>query len=372
MRFVLPALQLTRNAFASSQPTIGRVFSTSRSVLAEKSTVPIALISKIRNLRPGTPMNIARSALLASGNDLDLALKWLVDEAAKSGAVKAEKLSGRLAQEGLVGVILENDGLAGEGFKGVRGAMVEIGCETDFVARTDEFRDLVEGVARSLSFFAESVGEGGKHFRRLNLDTIKDVPMLPPLSTTSSSTYSPTDEHHKISTISAAIAGTVARLGENISLKRAVSISIDDPDSTYLASTYLHGVSKSALATGSPNLFQSGTLAGVLLLKLPGGKIETEGLKMVLRSLARQVVAVPTTSVAGASSEEAKLPVLEGGEVSTALYDQPIMTMASTPAFEFEAGSSVRTVLEKWSASRGIEQGGLQVIEVERWEVGGE
>ena len=372
MRFALNTLRNTRSAFAASPPTMGRFLSSSRSVSTTKSGVPIALISKIRNLRPGTPMNIARSALLASENDLDRALKWLVDEAAKSGAVKAEKLSGRLAQEGLVGVILENDGLASEGAKGVRGAMVEIGCETDFVARTDEFRDLVEGVARSLSFFADSAVEGGKHFKRLDLETIKDVPMLPPLSTTSSSTYSPTDDHHKISTISAAIAGTVARLGENISLKRAVSIHIDDPNSTYLASTYLHGVSKSPLATGTPNLFQSGTLAGVLLLKLPGGKVETEGLKTVLRSLARQVVAVPTTSVAGESKGGETLPVLEGGEVSTALYEQPLMTMASTPELEFEAGSSVKTVLDKWSALRGIEKGGLQVVEVERWEVGGD
>lgn len=327
-----------------------------------KAGVPIALISRIRTLRPGTPMSVARAALLASDNDTDAALVWLAAQTAATGAVKAAKLAGRAATEGLVGVILERDGLVvSEGGPGVRGALVEIGCETDFVARTDEFRALVEAVTRSLSFFAEAVAPPLPQLRELDLEQIKAVPLLPPLSSTSSSSYSPTNSHAAVETIGSAIATTVARLGENIALKRAVSLSIDS-SAGFLASAYVHGAGKVA---GPANRFQSGTLAGLLLFRLPGNAIEAEGLRTVTRALARQVVAVPTTSVLGAAAAGE-------GEVSTALYEQPLMTMMPSPALEFEAGATVARVLEAWSTARGVRDGGLEVLEVARWDVGGE
>lgn len=84
--------------------------------------------------------------------------------------------------------------------------------------------------------------------------------------------------------------------------------------------------------------------------------------KSVLRALARQVVAVPTDSVRGSGKGEE--------EVSKALYEQPIMTMVSSEKLVFGEGATVEQVLEAWSRKRGVE-GDLEVMEVQRWEVGG-
>lgn len=342
-------------------------------------------------------MSLARTALLASDNDLPGALQWLTDQAAASGAIKAAKLSSRLAEEGLVGVVLTRDGMevnsssssssVEEGMKGggVRGAMVELGCETDFVARTEEFRLLLEDVTRSIAFFAEpfttssssssshNKGRKQQQLRELEWNGIKDIPILPRLEATSTTAYSSTNQHGKIETIKTSIAAIVSRLGENISLKRAISLAIEDDQDVKtlsLASTYSHG-SKAGIVSTDSHVFQSGTLASLLLFNLPRGvdrkvTLQAEGLKSLTRSLARQVVAVPTLSV----NAQSKVEPIEG-EMSTALYDQPLITMASNASFEFEAGSNVKTVLQKWSESRNIEGNGIQVVEVARWTVGG-
>lgn len=283
-------------------------------------------------------------------------------------------MSGREANEGLIGVVLyEGEGGEGEGEGEVRGAMIELSSETDFVARTKEFGQLVEGITRSLAFFAEPAPSsstttninGGKRIRELKFEEIKEVPMLPRLSTTSSNSYDSSNEHSKVETIGSSIAGIVSRLGENISIRRAVSIAIPSSSSNglLLAKTYLHMAKKGEVGSQ----FQSGSMASLLLFRAASSskKINRDGLDLMTRALARQVVAVPTSSVISTSSvEEAK-----EGEMSTALYDQPLITISSNDKFQFEAGSNVKSVLEKWSKDHECQ---LEVLEVERWEVGGE
>lgn len=303
-------------------------------------------------------MNLAKAALLASANDLPGALAWLAEQAVTTGAAKAEKLAGREAKQGLVGVVITRNGSAGPG--GVRGAMVELSCETDFVARTDEFRTLLEGITRSLAFFAE---EGG--VQPLEWTAIKDVPLLPPLEASSSQTYDPQNDHSRIDTIDTALSAMVSRLGENISLRRALSIALEPlAGSINFAAMHSHG-SKAGLAPSES--FQSGLLAGLVVFQMPPETLVAEGLELVTRALARQVVAVPTLTV-GLSADA---PIVVEGELSTALYEQPILTLASNAGFEFEAGSNVQTILRRWSAARQVAGEGLEAIHVKRWEVGG-
>lgn len=348
---------------------IVRCYSTPAAPSTTPLAVPIALISKIRSLRPGTPLSLARSALQASSNSLPDALAWISEQAAASGAAKSKKLEGREAKEGLIGVALVADGL-GEG--GVRGAMVEISCETDFVARTDQFRELVESVARSLAFFAEPVSIGADasipHLKHHSTESVNSTPVIPLPSV--SSAVVPTST---IPTISTSISTLVSLLGENISLRRSLSFTlpsfpIDSAYPTHLASTFLHN----AVTSGPDKDFQSGSLAGLLLFKLPkGGKVEKADVKKIMRVLARQVVAVPTSSVRSASNtSEAPSPSSEG-EQSLVLYDQALLTLSSSEELAFEQGANVQSVLGIWSKGKGIEGEGLQVVEVERWEVGG-
>ncbi|GAA5935094.1 uncharacterized protein JCM15063_003148 [Sporobolomyces koalae] len=361
------AFAALRSTLRAPAPSTTRTFTSSRLSLAAdkpKSSVPVALIAKIRAQRPGTPLSLARSALQAAENDLDGALAWIAQQAQESGAKKQEKLAGRTAEQGLVAVAVLADGTGGTG---VRASLVEMRCETDFVARTDEFRQLAEGVARSLAFFAEPSASNGLVQLDVKHDTTLDMPVVPsPQHITPDTTPSAPE------TVRSSLASIVSRLGENIKLHRAASISLEpslpsSPVPTFLASSYLHASKTPAEA--AKDGVQSGTLGGLVIAQLSkGGNVEKPEVKSVLRALARQVVAVPTASIAASSAA----PPPQQGEPSTALYDQQLITMAPSPKFEFDAGSNVREVLNKWSQVRGVKGDGLQVTELARWELGAE
>ncbi|GAA5911779.1 hypothetical protein JCM6882_003349 [Rhodosporidiobolus microsporus] len=362
--------------FAPRPTSLSRSFaSTSRYAQDKPASVPIQLISKIRTARPGTPLSLARSALQAANNDLDGALAWIAEQAKESGAAKAEKLASRTAEQGLVAVAVLADGSGGVG---VRASLVEMRCETDFVARTDEFRELTEGIARSLAYFAEPSQQPVLSRLDVKGAQLLETPVVPAPSKVAQ--LAETEDHKNLGgeTVKTSIASIVSRLGENIHLHRAASISLEpvlpsasssSQQPVYLASSYLH-LSKTPSAAAAADGVQSGALGGLLLARLSSQDapaVDPTEVKGLLRALSRQVVAMPTSSVV--PLEGAK--PLEEGEPSTALYEQQLITMAPSAKFEFEAGSSVGKVLEQWSKVRGLKgEKGLEVVGLERWELG--
>ncbi len=91
-------------------------------------------VSALRN-RTGAGMMDCKRALEETGGDVEKAVELL----RKKGIAKAEKRAGRRASEGLVGQYLH--------FNGKIGVLVEVNCETDFVARTEDFQNLVRDLA---------------------------------------------------------------------------------------------------------------------------------------------------------------------------------------------------------------------------------
>jgi elongation factor Ts len=93
-------------------------------------------IDEIKRLRGLTGVGItdAKQALVAAGGDVDKALS----EMRKKGLTKAEKRAEREARSGLIGSYVHD---------GRIGVLVEVNCETDFVAKTDEFKELVKDLA---------------------------------------------------------------------------------------------------------------------------------------------------------------------------------------------------------------------------------
>jgi len=85
--------------------------------------------------RTGAGMMDCKRALEEAGGDLEKA----VDVLRKKGAAKADTRAGREASEGLVEAYIH--------FNGHVGVLVEVNCETDFVARTEDFKQLVRDVA---------------------------------------------------------------------------------------------------------------------------------------------------------------------------------------------------------------------------------
>lgn len=94
---------------------------------------PLAILRK----KTGYTFANCKKALDLHQNDLAKAEKWLHEQAQALGWAKAVKLQGRITQQGLVGVLVQNN----------IGAMVEVNCETDFVARNAVFQQFVQSAS---------------------------------------------------------------------------------------------------------------------------------------------------------------------------------------------------------------------------------
>jgi elongation factor Ts len=89
--------------------------------------------------RTGAGMMDCKKALVETGGDLEKAVDWL----RKKGAASAEKKVGRATNEGLIEAYIH---------PGSRlGVLIEVNCETDFVAKTPEFRALVKDLAMQVA-----------------------------------------------------------------------------------------------------------------------------------------------------------------------------------------------------------------------------
>ncbi|KAH9170592.1 elongation factor TS-domain-containing protein [Lactarius sanguifluus] len=334
------------------------------SQLTEKPTVK--LVAQLRKL---TEVSIikAREALAASNNDVSAALAWLQNDLAVSGAQKAAKLSHRAAGEGLVGAsVLARGTGSGAGHGGVRAALVELNCETDFVARNALFARLVADVVHTAAFLAEpaepeSDSSVSSSIRPVPRAQLLDAPLL--------SAEGPTPSPVALSshgTVADAIRTAMAKLGENIVLQRAAAVAHEPVSRTrselgLRVATYAHGQGGAPLP---PSQAQGrvGALA-LIALKSPRlqallGAPEFRGdLERVERALARQIVGFDTPAIRG-----------EEG----ALYGQPFMMLGD--ALE---GETVEAGLGRWAREKqlildtdGGDTGGIQVMEYLKWTVG--
>ncbi|MEM6433536.1 MAG: translation elongation factor Ts [Cyanobacteria bacterium P01_D01_bin.115] len=96
------------------------------------------LVKELRE-KTGAGMMNCKKALTESGGDLEKAIEWL----RKKGIASAAKKEGRVAAEGLVHSYIHTGGRVG--------VLVEINCETDFVARREEFKGLAQDIAMQIA-----------------------------------------------------------------------------------------------------------------------------------------------------------------------------------------------------------------------------
>jgi elongation factor Ts len=146
------------------------------------ATITASMVKDLRE-KTGAGMMDCKTALGEANGDMEAAVDWL----RKKGLSKAAKKAGRLAAEGLIGVFVAPK----------KGAMVEVNSETDFVARNDHFQGLVKMVAD----VALGAGE--------NIEAV-----------TAARTGS--------MTVADAISSAIATIGENITLRRAAVLSVDE------------------------------------------------------------------------------------------------------------------------------------------------
>jgi elongation factor Ts len=94
---------------------------------------------KVLREKTGAGMMDCKKALQENDGDIEKAVEWL----RQKGITSAEKKSGRIAAEGLVGSYIHTGGRIG--------VLVEVNCETDFVARGEKFQELVRNVAMQVA-----------------------------------------------------------------------------------------------------------------------------------------------------------------------------------------------------------------------------
>jgi elongation factor Ts len=148
------------------------------------------MVKELRE-RTGAGMMDCKAALQETGGDMERA----VDLLRKKGLAKAAKKAGRIAAEGLIGLEVENH----------KGVLVEVNSETDFVARNELFQNLVKritGVALRVGADVEKIKAAKEHG----------------------------------STIDEAVTEAVAKIGENLSLRRASELSVESG----LIGNYMH------------------------------------------------------------------------------------------------------------------------------------
>jgi len=110
---------------------------TAKEVAGEAKAISIELIKKLKELS-GVGLTDAKKALVEAKGDFDKALS----EMRKKGMTKAEKRGDRETREGIVDSYVHDGRIA---------AIIEVNCETSFVAKTDEFRDLAHKLAMQVA-----------------------------------------------------------------------------------------------------------------------------------------------------------------------------------------------------------------------------
>ncbi len=146
------------------------------------TTISASLVKELRD-KTGAGMMDCKAALTETKGHIEQAVDWL----RKKGLSKAANKAGRIAAEGLIGVVAKDKA----------GAMVEVNSETDFVARNEQFQDMVRKIT---SLAPKADGDLGKLLALT----------YPGKSVT-------VEEHVK---------ETVATIGENMSVRRTVAMSV--------------------------------------------------------------------------------------------------------------------------------------------------
>jgi len=167
-----------------------KAFQSSCKLLA---TSPLAALRK----KTGYSISNCKKALEITGNDLSKAETWLNSQAQEQGWMKAAKLQSRTTRHGLIGISQNKVGVA----------MVEINCETDFVARNEKFQTLVAEAARACA-------------RNLPIDS----PAVHNISYNSEELGALKSSDEISTKLSDLVALNIGQIGENMNLRRGYAI----------------------------------------------------------------------------------------------------------------------------------------------------
>lgn len=212
--------------------------------------ITAAMVKELREMS-GAGMMDCKKALTNTDGDMDKAMEFLRE----NGLAKAAKKAGRIAAEGLVCTNVSADGKIA--------SMVEVNSETDFVAKNDVFREFVEQVA------AQAAETDAADIDAFMAEDWKAEAGM---------------------TVSEKLAGMIAKIGENMNIRRFVKLTADDG----IIVSYIHAAGK----------------IGVLVKAQTDN--DSDDVKECLKNVAMQIAAMSPKYVSTADvSEEYKKHELE-------------------------------------------------------------
>ncbi len=179
------------------------------------SSISAAEVKALRT-QTGAGMMDCKRALSDAGGDSERAMELLRER----GLAKAGKRAGRATSEGAIGVSLNS----------TVGAIVELGCETDFVARTEEYQALVQQIADLVASNADLT-----HAEKTLSATMGE------------------------GSVEVRIQAAIAKLGENVELKRVARVVVDSG----LVGGYVHAGGKLGVIVGIAADVQDERLEGL-------------------------------------------------------------------------------------------------------------
>ncbi|OKH31482.1 translation elongation factor Ts [Calothrix sp. HK-06] len=197
--------------------------------------VSAKLVQELRQ-KTGAGMMDCKKALKENEGDIEKASEWL----RQKGISKADKAAGKVTAEGLVETAVTEDGRVG--------VLLEVNCQTDFVARNDAFKALVSNLAKQ-AVTASSV------------DELLSQPYV----------------ENKDLTVAETLKQQVAQLGENMQVRRLENFSLNSGT---------QGVVESYIHTG-------GRVGVLVELDCQNTAANNEEFKTLARNIAMQVAACP-------------------------------------------------------------------------------
>ena len=205
------------------------------------ATITASMVKELRE-KTGAGMMDCKQALQENGGDMEKAIDWL----RAKGLSKAAKKSSRVAAEGLIGVATE----------GAKGAVVEVNSETDFVARNEQFQEMVAAIAKL------ALAAGG------------DIAALKAAEFPGAGKS--VDEH---------VQEMVGTIGENMTVRRCAGLDVEEG----VVASYMHN-------QVAPGLGKIGVLVA---LKSTGdaGKLEELGRKIAMHVAAAAPLALTAEEI---------------------------------------------------------------------------
>lgn len=219
---------------------------------AEKKSSPLGALRK----KTGYSLTLCKQALAANEQNLERAEKWLEEQAQAQGWSKAQKLEGRNTAQGLIGLYVE----------GNSGAMIELNCETDFVAKNTKFHSLLNEIAAAKfqHLKANPAPSGDISIQLWDKDRLSSL------------------KSESGKSLSDLVALYIGQIGENIVLRRGVTFSCQKDGHRLIGLTHPSG---SITSTNRVQYGRYGTL--LAYAKDPNSGLIPEG--QTVESMARQL-----------------------------------------------------------------------------------